>query len=180
MTMPNVFANLLNRLGHLFQGDTKQKPGKSRTKLEAEDIQRPDEAVTFLRALADRIEAGDFGDITKTVPLNVDGTPIFECDIDLKEAIKPDKIQHDVKIKLAWEEHVKELSVHALTDSDLGRMDERYLGTLKKGDLLVVSQKLLKSFQTLWRTRQPQETPPSTAPTTTPTPQPTGETKPQT
>jgi hypothetical protein len=161
--MPGVFSNLLTHLGHLFRGGTKQRAGKSRTKLKADAIQRPEEAVTFLRALADRIEAGDFGDTAVAVPVNVDGTPIFECDIDLKEAVKPNRIKNDVKIKLAWEERLEEHSVHTLTEADLGTMDARYLVSLQADDLLVVSQKLLKGFQSLWRTREPRVTPIETA-----------------
>ena len=56
--MPSVFSNLLNNINQIFQSTSKRKEHKRKTKLKSEDIRDPDDAVDFLRALADRIEAG--------------------------------------------------------------------------------------------------------------------------
>lgn len=142
--MPGVFANLLNSVSQIFQPKIKQKKGKSKTKLKSEDIHNPQEAVDFLRTLADRIEAGDFAGPSQEVVRLVDGTPMFECDIDLKEAIEKEKIENSVKIKMEWVEALEEHSVQALKDEDLFAMDGRYLGALDEDDLLTVSQKILR------------------------------------
>jgi hypothetical protein len=141
--MPGVFANLLNNISQIFQPKIKQKKGKSKTKLKSEDIHNPQEAVDFLRALADRIEAGDFAGPSLEGARRVDGTPMFECDIDLKEDIEKEEIKNSVKIKMEWVEALEEHSVQAIKDEDLLAMDERYLNTLDEDDLLIVSQKML-------------------------------------
>jgi len=141
--MPGVFANLLNNISQIFQPKIKQKKGKSKTKLQSEDIRNPQEAVDFMRALANRIEAGDFAEPSQEGALRVDGTPMFECDIDLKEDVKRDEIKNSVKIKMEWVEALEQHSVQGLKDEDLFSMDERYLGTLDEDDLLIVSQKIL-------------------------------------
>lgn len=145
--MPSVFSNLLKNISQIFETTSKRKKDKRKTKLKSEDIRKPEDAVDFLRALADRIEAGDFSGPSRDVARAMDGSPKFECDIDLKESVEKEEIKNSVKVKMEWVEALEEDSVQRLKDEDLLRMDEKYLDSLDEDDLLVVSRKMLHALK---------------------------------
>ena len=145
--MPSVFSSLLSNISQIFQSTSKHKEDKRKTKLKSEDIRDPQDAVEFLRALADRIEAGDFSGTSQDVARAMDGSPRFECDIDLKESVQKQEIKNSVKVKMEWVEALEEDSVQRLEDKDLLSMDEKYLDSLDEDDLLVVSRKMLHALQ---------------------------------
>ena len=152
--MPSVFSNLLNNISQIFQSSSKQKKDKRKIKLKSEDIRNPQDAVDFLRTLADRIEAGDFSGLSRDVGRSMDGSPKFECDIDLKESAQKEETKNSVKIKMEWVETLEADSVQRLGDEDLLRMDEKYLDSLDEDDLLIVSRKMLHALKKSHKTRE--------------------------